>query len=155
MNTFGHVCTHCGGVDKIPRAIAFYCAGCQAQPGDSCVDMRTVTTTRKPVGYLHNERQALLLDADRHAPMTSALPSAETYVHVCERCGETGELLRSVTFFCVQCKARPGEGCVDAKTFASTRRPVDYIHVGRRALLRVVDAGRPKSEPPLRSAVAV
>lgn len=68
MNTFAHQCTHCGEFDKIPRAAAFFCTGCKARPGEPCVDMRTIATSRKPVGYMHAERQALLQDVDRKRP---------------------------------------------------------------------------------------
>lgn len=68
MNSFAHVC-ECGKVEKIPRAVAFFCPGCRARPGEPCVDMRTIATTRKPVGYMHSERQSILLDVDAKRPM--------------------------------------------------------------------------------------
>lgn len=68
MNSFPHVCSHCGTADKVPRAVAFFCPGCKARPGEPCVDMRTIATTRKPVGYMHADRQALLLTVDASRP---------------------------------------------------------------------------------------
>lgn len=148
MNTFAHTCTHCAKVDKIPRAWVFHCAACVAQPGEACVDLRTIHTTRKTVGYMHAERQALLevVDEVRFKDTLGDRVQGNRQVqaywlvaHVCTRCGQGDSIPRATAFFCSDCKARPGEACVSLSTTYGAREPMRMIHVVRQALVRPVD----------------
>lgn len=67
-----------------------------------------------------------------------------TFGYECPHCKAVSKVERAIVLFCPDCKARPGEPCVDMRTVATANRvPVASLHAARTDLLLKLDESRP------------